>query len=262
MIARDIDQLRNAPAFGVTAIEGLLSVESMLHEAIRFVPYCEEHKQVWSPHFAQIILEAASQVDSIWKSTTKIDYPTAAKKVDIEFYLAKFGSLVARQRVVFFAGVMPCTIWPFECWVNPKPKASKVSNAPNWWQAYNDIKHDRFANQDKATLEHAVNAIAALFLSILYSGKCDMAIIATSLLEPTNYNPWAFTPTGELRDITFDCRAHLETTLFAHPIGIFGVDNCNLSGYWPGGSARFNIWWALNYEKFTKAQPPAQPPPA
>ena len=50
-------------------------------------------------------------------------------------------------------------------------------------------------------------------------------------------------------------RAKLETKLFAHPLGIFGVDGCNLSNYWMSGSARFNIWWALNAKNYTKPNP-------
>jgi len=41
MFIRDIYQLRDAAPFGVTAIEGLLTVEADLQEALRFVPYCE-----------------------------------------------------------------------------------------------------------------------------------------------------------------------------------------------------------------------------
>lgn len=66
---RDIHQLRDAPAFGVIAVDGLLNAEATLHEALRYIPYCDEHRSVWSPTFARIILDAASQVDSLWKAT-------------------------------------------------------------------------------------------------------------------------------------------------------------------------------------------------
>jgi hypothetical protein len=243
---RDIHQLRDAPQFGVTAVEGLLTVEAMLQEAVRYVPYSDEHRSVWSSHFTRIILDAASQVDSVWKATAKIEAPaTASDKLKLKDHFDRFGALVAGQQVVFFGGQSPCTISPFEAW-----QKSSFSS-PGWWNAYNKLKHDRFANQTEGTLDHAVNAVAALLLAIIYSGSCDLALISAALLDPSSSNPWAFTKTGLLRDVTFDCKAKLETKLFAHPLGVFGVDDCNLSNYWMSKSTRFNIWWALNADQST-----------
>ena len=244
---RDMNQLRDAPPFGVTAVEGLLTVEAMLQEALRYVPYCSEHRCVWSSHFARIILDAASQVDSIWKATAKIIAPaTASDKLTLKDHFDRFGTLVARQQVVFFSGESPCTISPFNGW------RDSGFSSPAWWDAYNRLKHDRFSNQTEATLDHAVNAAAALLLAIIYSGSCDLALISAALLDPSSSNPWAFTNTGLLRDVTFDCQAKLETKLFAHPLGVCGVDDCNLSNYWRSASSRFNAWWALSADRFTR----------
>ena len=242
---RDMDQLRDAPPFGVTAIEGLLTVEAMLQEAVRYVPFCDEHRRVWSSHFTRIILDAASQVDSVWKATAKIIDPAKSSgKLTLKDHFDRFGALVAKQSVVFFSGKSPCIISPFDEWREPR------FSSPPWWEAYNRLKHDRFSNQTEGTLHHAVNAVGALLLGIIYSGTCDLALISAGLLDPSSSNPWAFTNTGLLQDVTFDCRAKLETKLFAHPLGVFGVDDCNRSGYWMSASTRFNIWWALNQDQF------------
>lgn len=247
VLLRDIHQLRDAPAFGVTAIEGLLTAENMLYEALRYVPYCNDHLAVWSSHFTQIILDAASQVDSVWKATAKIVAPsTATEKSSLNKHYKRFGSLVAKQLVVFFGGESPCTIHPFQQWQIPP------FSSPPWWDAYNKLKHDRFSNQREATLEHAINAVAALFLAIVYSGTCDLALISGNLVDPSQRNPWAFTSTGLLRDVTFHCQAKIEAKLFAHPLGIFGVENCNLSSNWRSASIRFNIWWAINCVNYTR----------
>jgi hypothetical protein len=244
---RDIHQLRDAPGFGVTAIEGLLTVETALQEALRFVPFCDEHRTVWSSHFTRIILDAASQVDSVWKATAKIiDSATSSDRLTLKDHYDRFGGQVARQNVVFFGGESPCIIRPFSDWRN------SAFSSPAWWDAYNKLKHDRFANQTQATLEHAVNAVGALLLAIIYSGSCDLALISAMLLDPSSKNPWAFTETGLLRDVTFQCMAKLETKLFAHPLGICGVDDCNLSNWWMSASPRFNIWWTLNADQFTR----------
>ena len=93
-----------------------------------------------------------------------------------------------------------------------------------------------------------------LLLAIIYSGSCDLALISAKMLDSSNYNPWAFTTTGLLRDVPADCKSKIETELFAHPLGVFGRKNCNMSSWWHSASPRFNIWWALNAEKYTHPQ--------
>jgi hypothetical protein len=247
---RDIHQLRDAPAFGVIAVDGLLKAEDALQEALLHVPYCDEHRDVSSPTFTQIILDAASQVDSVWKATAHLLSPSSASdRTNIRDHFDQFGSLVAKQQAVFFGGAAPCMIHPFQGWQSGYTPLA-------WWEAYNALKHDRFSNQTEGKLDHAVNAVAALFLSVVYTGSCDLAIISAMLLDPSDCNPWAFTDTGLIRDIRFACHAKVETKLFAHPLGIFGVDNCNLSNHWMSRSPRFNIWWALNAKNYTKPLPP------
>jgi hypothetical protein len=245
---RDIHQLQDAPPFGVTAVEGLLTVETMLHDVIRHVPFCENHRAVWSSHLARIILDAASQVDSVWKATAKLLDPGTARRLTLKDHFHKFGDLVANQSVVFFSGESPSVISPFCAW-----QKSDFS-VPPWWSAYNSLKHDRFVNQTEATLGHAVDSVAALLLAIVYSGTCDLALICAMLLDPSSSNPWAFTNTGLLRDVAFDCRAKIETKLLAHPLGVFGVKGCNLSSYWASASPRFNAWWTLNSHRFTASK--------
>ena len=117
MQLRDINQLQNAPTFAVSAVEGLSTVEDMLQEALRYVPFCIEHHSVWSPHFTTIILEAASQVDSIWKVTAKLDNPSSAsEKLTLKDHFDRYGRLVAKQQVVFFGGAQPRAIGPFTGW--------------------------------------------------------------------------------------------------------------------------------------------------
>jgi hypothetical protein len=244
----NIHQLKDAPPFGPTAIDGLLAAEAMFQDALRYVPFCDGHRTTWSPHFARIILDAASQVDSVWKATTKVlDPTTATDKLTLKAHYEAFGVLVAKQEMVFFGGSSPCTIAPFRVW-----QASTFAPPP-WWDAYNKLKHDRFSHQTEGTLDHAVSAVAALFLAILYSGACDVALQSAALLDPSDSNPWAFTTTGLLRDITAHCRAKLETKVFAHPLGVFVADLSSLSSYWMSGSSRFNIWWQLHL--LDKVQP-------
>lgn len=216
--------------------------------ATKFVPYCPEHLEVWSPQFAQIILDCASQIDSLWKATEQTHNPSSSneKRTIIDHWNC-YGNLVASQKVIFFGAPNPAVIEPFSTWTG------STFQSPPWWQAYNKLKHDRFSNQKEATMSHALHSVAGLLLAIVYSGVCDLALISAQMLDTSKngYNPWAFTESGLLRDVPFNCRTIINTRLFGHPLGVFGVSNCNLSNWWDSHSTRFNIWWALNAEKYT-----------
>lgn len=247
MMFRDIHQLRDAPEYGVTAIDGLFAAESALEKAVKFVPYCDKHVDVWSPQFGQIILDCASQIDSIWKAAEQTNNSSASKRNrTIEVHRKQYEAIISSQKVIFFGGPNPAVIEPFDEWNSTPPKS------PQWWNAYNDLKHDRFSNQSKATLRHAVDSVGGLFLAILYSGVCDLALISAQTLDTSKsgYNPWADNETRLLRDIPYKCLSLIETRLFAHPLGVFGVSDCNRSNYWDSHSPRFNIWWALNADKY------------
>jgi hypothetical protein len=190
MQIRDIKQLRDAAPFSLTAVDGLLAVESMLQDALRYVPYCDEHRSVWSYRIARIILEAASQVDSAWKATAKLQAPTTIKrKLNINDHRDRFGALVARQGVVFFSAGSISTLTPFKDWQPPD------AEPPEWWRAYNKLKHDRFTFQNEGTLDHALNSVAALLLTIICSGTCDLALMVARLLDTCDRYPWSHTST-------------------------------------------------------------------
>jgi hypothetical protein len=52
---RDIHQLWDDPAFGVIAVDGLINAEAALQDALRYVPYCDDHRDAWSPAFNRFL---------------------------------------------------------------------------------------------------------------------------------------------------------------------------------------------------------------
>jgi len=52
-------------------------------------------------------------------------------------------------------------------WSNWNPKR-KNQSAPQWWGAYNNIKHHRHTKFHDGNLKHVLNAVAGLFVVTLY----------------------------------------------------------------------------------------------
>jgi hypothetical protein len=218
-------------------VEGHFAVEEMLREALQFVPYCEEHLDVWSPRLTTVILEAASQTDSLWRRVSLAKgHSEPDEHSRIGDYRKHFGKMLVPQWAVFFGGAAPSKIAPFLPWSSDPSQLS-------WWKAYNALKHDRLDNKREGTLRNAVDATAALFLAIIYSGMCDLAIAANQMLE-AHSNPTIESATKLLRDVKTEACAKIESRLFAHPLGLCTSGIIGYRRLWPGcTSARFQAWW-------------------
>jgi len=55
---------------------------------------------------------------------------------------------------------------PFQNW-----RSSPTYNAPDWWQPYNGVKHERLENFRNANLKNVANALAGLYVLELYLVK-------------------------------------------------------------------------------------------
>jgi len=51
---------------GNSVLSWYVEAEDMLQDVLRYVPYCSEHKSVWSPKLVTILHEVCSQLDSLW----------------------------------------------------------------------------------------------------------------------------------------------------------------------------------------------------
>lgn len=132
--------------------------ERNLYDFLGFVPYCDEHKNVCSPRLVTIFLDVCSQIDSLWswemeKNRMK---PIKGKNPCIVDYFSHFGSDIASKWAVFWGEsgekVQPFSPWSSltasefnkTTWYSRKQELELV-----WWEAYQDVKHNRIKNQKK-----------------------------------------------------------------------------------------------------------------
>lgn len=198
-----------------SVINWYIEAEKMLIEVLNFLPYCNEHKKVWSPKFITILNESCSLLDSLWRYEVN---PTC-NKLTIKDYCTYFRDRM-RPKWLIFWGVRAEKIQPFKSWCAKKPAESL-----KWWQTYQDIKHNRIENYNKATLENTVNALAALFLSILRCDKCNDALEQTNWISHSDTCHNAITCLSDAYDCknsskfrNHDCVA-AETKLFSYAVG-------------------------------------------
>lgn len=201
-----------------SVINSFIATEDALSEFLRFVPYCEEHKAVWSPALATIILETCSQLDSLWQYEAKQSPYVSKRRLTINDYFQYYGEYVANKWLVFY-GERSQMLQPYAVWAKASQyTAHQYQNYElQWWRAYNALKHNRFVNRSEGRLEYAVRALAGLFLAILRSELCRNAIAQAGWLLGEGHNLQANlgedSPSVKSRFITAESR------LFTYSVG-------------------------------------------
>ncbi len=140
-----------------------LSLEADLHRLSRFVEFTEKNFDCYSIEMARVLLAACSEVDVVAKQICKrINAEQEAtniheyRKILNPAYpkISKFEVLVRRHGL---------ELKPWTNWVQDK--------TPYWWSDHNDVKHGRHENFQKANLQNLLNAVAGLFVIVLYLYK-------------------------------------------------------------------------------------------
>jgi len=125
-------------------------LEQQLKSCMEYIPFIETNKQVLSPKFVPVIFEACSLVDSIFTEMAG----DATERYNLKRHNQKHEPylLLAEKTTLFLISPMQ-VLQPYREWSTTQPE---------WWAAYNALKHDRLDNYEVATYTNAVLALCAL----------------------------------------------------------------------------------------------------
>lgn len=137
---------------------------------LSYVPWDELHFGVWSDRLASILIDIGSKVDSSFRNTLDSKFLDTClnikdvrekdiKNVNINDFAKIYNSYygLSEKEIRFLSSPILSLIKPWENWTE--------SSSPSWWQAYNQVKHDRFKHTMEATLQNVIKALGALFLN-------------------------------------------------------------------------------------------------
>jgi hypothetical protein len=145
-----------------------LGLEKDLIATTRYVALAPENGATWSEKIAQLLLLVGSTVGSVFnemrkspllpqtKTVTNLKKKDEPNIIDYrEAYEPTF--LLSGVEVQAHHGLTNYgVIKPFEAFLH--------KNSPDWWSAYNDVKHEFFANVSKGTLNNLVHSLGGLFV--------------------------------------------------------------------------------------------------
>ncbi len=149
--------------------EVYLSLEDEFLNYIKFVPLVSNHNKVWSYPLANLLNNIGSSVDSFCKNAIYCEsldgfneIPSIREdgtKQNMKYYRKIFDTKYHLSDKKIFELQSMSSLYPFNKW--------KEGNTPIWWKDYTDIKHDRFRNKERATLNSTLEALGGLFLLFL-----------------------------------------------------------------------------------------------
>ena len=139
----------------------LLSIEKDLENLARFVEFDERNFRTFGTEIARLLLACGAETDVVCKQVcAKLNPQTAASSIS-----AYRTELVgAYPAIPTFEVTMP----RFGLSLHPWDEWNTSDGVPHWWTAYNKTKHHRHSEYERANLKNALNAVAGLFVMVLY----------------------------------------------------------------------------------------------
>jgi hypothetical protein len=133
-----------------SALSNFISLEAQLSSCLEYIPYSQNNAGVISPKFIPIILESCSLIDSIFFSLAD----DKSERYNLKRYSELFEPAIELENNITLLLSVPIRgLLPFTGW---------TTKQPDWWAAYNSLKHDRLGNHQCANITNAVSALAAL----------------------------------------------------------------------------------------------------
>lgn len=161
----------------------LLAIERDLEELSRYIEFDEKNFDCFSIEIARILLASCAEVDVVCKQLCIMINPKSLADT-IDKYRSEL--MTALPEISKFAVLLP----RFGLSLNPWDEWKNKNGVPMWWTAYNKIKHHRDAEYHRANLKNALNAVAGLFVMVLYlykeKARLGELLPSPHLLRPGN----------------------------------------------------------------------------
>lgn len=138
-----------------------LALERNVGELSRYVEFDQSNFDCFSIEIARILLAAGAEVDVVCKQICRaINANSRANNIGAyrNEIMSSFPGVAGFEVLLSQFGL---TLRPWDEWCRP-------NGVPLWWTAYNKTKHHRDAEYHRANLRNMLNAIAGLFVMVLY----------------------------------------------------------------------------------------------
>lgn len=142
-----------------------------LYELFNYVEPCDKNKIVYSHRIYELFLRVCTEVESNMKGILKANgySSTTSFKMNNDYFKLKNACHLDEYKIKFERWKENVDFTPFSQWNNTS------YSSLTWYKDYNDVKHDRYKEFEKANLENLMNSIAALLCLLHAQYGEDMA---------------------------------------------------------------------------------------
>lgn len=158
-----------------------LAIERDLEVLSRYVEFTPDNYKAYSIEMARIILSAGSEIDVLLKAICN-----KASPGDAADSITKYKKVVKSKLPNMMVFQVDIPRW--EIYITPWEPWQSI-DVPEWWTAYNKVKHHRDDEYHLANLFNTLNAVAALYVAILYlyplKAEKGLLLPTPSLLRPS-----------------------------------------------------------------------------
>jgi len=219
------------------------SIESNFLDFLEYVPYCESNIKMYSPKLAGLLLQIGGYVDSAFKEMAKYfvlrayikkkDGTAKRAKVitDIVDAYSVYGTIYNLSsnngdHLIAKLDFGDKEMYPF------KNFSSSNFDSPEWWDAYNKVKHEYSLHYKKASIDNVLNGLAGAFLlnAIHYPGiklLWQLGYLTTGIkaekgfaelfLNENDFDRYMQIATLEFKPLNIGIRIETPLFLYVHP---------------------------------------------
>jgi hypothetical protein len=153
-----------------------LALERDMELVSRYIEFAEPNFTVYSIELAHLLFAAGSEVDVVAKLVCAQVAPGHPTENIDDYSAALLPALPNLPTTTVFVPRYGLSFNPWENWAN--------NRNPDWWRAYNKVKHERDTHFSKATLQNALNALGALLIFSFHYYSRKLSADAASVLAP------------------------------------------------------------------------------
>jgi len=154
-------------------------IEKDLLHLFEYINPCDDNLKVYSHRTYELLLRTATEFETNCKRILEVNGYNCSKYLNMmDYFKIHQASKLGDYKInLLLWHPTPKTFQPFQEW-------AKGSHSLSWYQAYNNVKHDRNKNFGDASLENVLTAISGLY-AILFSQFFIFTKIGS---EPLMYN--------------------------------------------------------------------------
>ena len=164
-----------------------LSIESILLDSFNYVSPIKENIKTSSPKFATIIRESCNLFEHISKLLYNHIFEPK-RNINIFNYLS-LHQYIDLQSPMYISPILdnlsidiPDVLKPFKEISKWDFKLKEKAIIPEWWSAYNDIKHSSNSTLEQATLHNAIRACGAAY--VILTKFADNNFLSDTIILP------------------------------------------------------------------------------